>query len=251
MNLAELTWVDAKEVMQKAQVALLPVGSTENHGPHLPLGTDWFTAQRIAEETGKKGGWLVLPSVPVGVSEHHRQFWGTLWVSPDVLRDYVVAVTRALASHGLRRIVFVNGHGGNRSALIGAARLLREEGIYAYVQNWWATIADLLEKLFPEPAAHAGPAETSAILTIDPGLVRQDRYEETSDVDHWGKTVEGVDVGWDTIDFSEAGNVGDPSTGTAEKGAQLLEAASEGLNRFCTWLAEQPEEALSPKPHKP
>jgi len=251
MNLAELTWVDAKEVMQKTQVALLPVGSTENHGPHLPLGTDWFTAQRIAEETGKKGGWLVLPSVPVGVSKHHRQFWGTLWVAPDVLRDYVVAVSRALASHGLHRIVFVNGHGGNRSALIGAARLLREEGIYAYVHNWWGTIAELLEKLFPEPAAHAGPVETSAILAIDPELVRQDRYKVTSDVDHWGKTVEGVEVGWDTIDFSEAGNVGDPSTGTVEKGAKLFEAASESLNRFCIWLAEQPEEALSPKLHKP
>lgn len=251
MNLSELTWVDAKEVIQQAQVALLAVGSTENHGPHLPLGTDWFTAQRIAEEAGKKGGWLVLPSVPVGVSEHHRQFWGTLWVSPDVLRDYVVAVARALASHGLRRIVFVNGHGGNRSALTEAARLLREEGIYAYVHNWWATIAELLEKLFPEPAAHAGPVETSAILAIDPSLVRQDRYGETSDVDHWGKTVEGVEVGWDTLDFSNAGNVGDPSTGTAEKGAQVFEAASESLNRFCTWLAEQPEEALCPKPHRP
>ena len=251
MNLAELTWIDAKEAIKQARVALLPVGSTENHGPHLPLGTDWFTAQRIAEETEKKGGWLMLPSVPVGVSEHHRQFWGTLWVSPDVLRGYVVAVARAVASHGLRRIVFVNGHGGNRSALVEAARLLREEGIYAYVHNWWYSITDLLEKLFPEPAAHAGPVETSAILAIDPELVRQDRYNATSEVGHWGKTVEGVDIGWDTIDFSDAGNVGDPSTGTAEKGAQVFEAASESLNRFCTWLAEQSEESLSPKPHKP
>ena len=93
--------------------------------------------------------------------------------------------------------------------------------------------------------------DASAILAIDPSLVRKDRYGETSDVDHWGKLVEGVDVGWDTLDFSEAGNVGDPSTGTAEKGAQVFEAASESLNRFCTWLAEQSEEALCPKPHKP
>lgn len=251
MKLAELTWVDAKEAITKAQVALLPIGSTENHGPHLPLGTDWFTAQRIAEEAGEKGRWLVLPGVPIGVSEHHRQFWGTLWVSPDVLRDYVVAVARALANHGMRRVVFVNGHGGNRSALIEAARLLREEGIYAYIHTWWYGIAELLEKLFPEPAAHAGPVETSAILAIDPSLVRKDRYGETSDVDHWGKTVEGVEVGWDTIDFSDAGNVGDPASGTAEKGVQLFEAAAENLNRFCAWLAEQSEQALSPKPHKP
>jgi len=251
MNLAELTWVDAKEVIQKAQVALLPVGSTENHGPHLPLGTDWFTAQRIAEITGKKGGWLVLPTIPIGVSDHHRQFWGTLWVPPDVLRDYVVAVARALASHGMRRVVFVNGHGGNRSALTEAVRLLRQETIFAYVHNWWVGIGDMLEKLFPEPAAHAGPVETSAVLAINPSLVRQDRYKETSKVDRWSKMVEGVEVGGDTIDFSEAGNVGNPSTATAEKGTQLFEAAAENLHRFCTWLAEQSDEALSPKPHKP
>ena len=251
MNLADLTWVDAKEAMKQAKVALLPVGSTENHGPHLPLGTDWFTAQRIAEQAAEKGGWLVLPSVPIGVSDHHRQFWGTLWVPPDILRDFVVAVSRALASHGMRRIVFVNGHGGNRSALTEAARLLRQEGIFAYVQNWWVGTADTLANLFTGPAVHAGPVETSAVLAIDPTLVRQDRYKDASPADRWGKTVEGVEVGGDTIDFSEAGNVGDPSSGTEELGTQLLDAAAENLHRFCTWLAEQSEEALSPKPHKP
>jgi len=251
MNLADLTWVDAKEAIKQAKVALLPVGATENHGPHLPLGTDTFTAQRIAEQAAEKGGWLVLPSVPVGVSEHHRQFWGTLWVPPDVLRDYVVAVSRALASHEMRRVVFVNGHGGNRSALTEAARLLRQEAIFAHVHNWWLGKTDALDTLFAGPAVHAGPVETSAILAIDPSLVRQDRYKDASTVDRWGITVEGVEVGWDTIDFSEAGNVGDPSTGTADKGAKLFEVAAENLNRFCTWLSEQTDEALSPKPHKP
>lgn len=251
MNLADLTWVDARKAIRNARVALFPVGSTENHGPHLPLGTDWFTAQRIAEETSKKGGWLALPSIPVGVSDHHRQFWGTLWVSSDLLRDYVAAVARALASHGLRRIVFVNGHGGNRSALTDAARLLRDEGITAFVHNWWVSIAEFLTKMSQAPLGHAGETETSAVLAIAPELVKQDRYRETSDADRWGKTVEGIEIGWDTVDFSEAGNVGDPSAATAEKGRQLIEAAAESLNRFCIWLAEQPEEALSPKPHKP
>jgi len=68
MELSRMSWAQAREVLGKAQVALLPVGSTEQHGPHLPLGTDWLTAQEIARRASARGGWLVLPTLPVGVS---------------------------------------------------------------------------------------------------------------------------------------------------------------------------------------
>jgi creatinine amidohydrolase len=250
MKLTELTWVEAREAILQARVALLPVGSTEQHGPHLPLGTDWLVARRIAEQASKKGGWLVLPGLPVGVSEGHRQFWGTLWLCPDMLRDYVVSLARSLASHNLRRIVFVNAHGGNCAALDEAVRILRTERICVYTHNWWIAIRDLLRELFPDPTAHAGSIETSAMLAIDPALVNQERFKEASSVVQWGKWMEGVEVGMDTIDFSEEGNVGDPSLAEVEKGRALIEAAADGLNRFCIWLAEQPEDALVPRPHK-
>jgi creatinine amidohydrolase len=250
MRLAELSWVEAREAIRGARVALLPIGATEQHGPHLPLGTDWFIAERIAERASEAGGWLVLPAVPVGVSEGHRQFWGTLWLCPDLLRAHVVAIARVLAFHDLRRIVFVNGHGGNCAGLDEAVRILHSEHIHAYVHNWWIANKSLLEELFPDSTAHAGSMETSAMLAIDPSLVNQDRFKDASSVVQWGKRVEGVEVGMDTIDFSEEGNVGDPSLADPEKGRALIEAAAEGLDRFCTWLAEQPEDALAPKPHK-
>jgi creatinine amidohydrolase len=250
MKLAELSWVEAQKAIRQRRVALLPVGSTEQHGPHLPLGTDWFIAENIALHASTKGGWLVLPGLPVGVSEAHCQFWGTLWLSPDLLRGYVGMVARSLGSHELRRIVFVNGHGGNCAALDEATRILRLEHIHAYVHNWWIAIGDVLRELFPDSTAHAGSMETSAMLAIDPGLVNQERFKDASRVNRWGKRVEGVEIGMDTIEFSEEGNVGDPSLADPEKGRALIEAAAEGLNRFCIWLAEQPDGALAPKSHK-
>lgn len=253
MELSRMSWPQAREALRQAQVALLPVGSTEQHGMHLPLGTDWLTAQEIARRAGAKGPWLVLPTVPVGVSEHHRQFWGTLWVPPEVLRDYVLGVARALASHGLRRVVFVNGHGGNTATLEEAARRLRQERIYAFVYVWWRAIPEVISRLIEGSGSHAGELETSVMLAIAPELVRTERYRETAEksAPEWGKKVEGVEVGFDTLDFSQSGSIGDPARATVEKGELVLQAAAERLDAFCRWLAAQPEQALAPKPHLP
>lgn len=253
MELSRMSWKEAREAIRQAQVALLPVGSTEQHGPHLPLGTDWMTAQEIARRASKRGGWLVLPTIPVGVSEHHRQFWGTLWVSPEILRDYVMGVARSLAHHGLRRLVLVNGHGGNTAALEEAARRLRFEGIYAFLYLWWRAIPEVVAQVVESGGSHAAEMETAVVLAIAPELVRSENYEEAiaQGAPEWGKKVEGVEVGFDTVDFTRSGATGNPTRTTVEKGERILEAAAARLDAFCQWLSAQPEEALSPKPHLP
>ncbi|PSP53226.1 creatininase, partial [Halobacteriales archaeon QH_3_68_24] len=117
MDLAAATWPDADTV--ETDLAVLPVGSTEQHGPHAPLGTDALTAESVATAgvDAYDGEVVVGPTIPVGVAEEHRQFAGTLWVSPDTFRDYVGETVAALASHGWDRVVVVNGHGGNVDAL--------------------------------------------------------------------------------------------------------------------------------------
>ncbi|MFW6385240.1 MAG: creatininase family protein, partial [Halodesulfurarchaeum sp.] len=89
MNLADGTWTDAEAT--ETDLALLPVGSTEQHGPHAPLGTDHLAAEAIAAEAAEsfERDVIVAPAVPIGVSEEHRQFTGSLWVSPDTFRAYV------------------------------------------------------------------------------------------------------------------------------------------------------------------
>src|SRR6056297_2793632 len=121
MHLADATWTDADDA--DADLAVLPVGSTEQHGPHAPLGTDFLTAEAIAQagadahETATDESVVVAPPVPVGIAEEHRQFTGTLWVSEDTFRAYVRETVESLASHGWDRVVCVNGHGGNTDAL--------------------------------------------------------------------------------------------------------------------------------------
>ena len=249
-----MSWADARAALAQAKVALLPVGSTEQHGPHLPLGTDWMTAQEIAHRAAQAGPWLVLPTVPVGVSEHHRQFWGTLWVSPETLKAYVSELARALASHGLNRVVFVNGHGGNTPALEEAARKLRQENIFAYVYVWWRSIPEVVaEVLSPGGGGHAGEMEASVVWAIAPDLARKERFAEAAAgaASEWGKKVHAVEIGYDTRDFSQSGAVGDPRPAAPEKGEKVLRAAAEKLHEFCAWLATQPEEALRSPPHLP
>ena len=251
MELARLSWPEARDAIRQTRVALLPVGAMEQHGPHLPLGTDWHIASYIAQEATDQDDLLLLPGFAVGVSHEHRQFWGTLTVSPGQLRDQAVAVARALGDHGLRRIVFVNGHGSNCAPLEDAARELREQKICAFVFNWWQSIASTLAEHFPDPTAHAGSIETSIMLAIHPELVHNDRFDEASPVGQWGTYVEGVLVGFDAADFSEAGNVGDPNRADVDKGRAVLSAACESLSRFCAWLAGQTDDNLTPCPHKP
>lgn len=253
MELSRMSWVKAREAVRREGVALLPVGSTEQHGPHLPLGTDFLTAGEVARRTGERGGWLVLPTVPVGVSEHHRQFWGTLWVEPSVLRGYVLGVVRSLASHGLRRVVIVNGHGGNTAALDEAARLLRRERVFAFVFSWWRAIPEVIADAIDTGGSHAGEMETSAVLAFAPELVDRGQYSEAvaGAAPEWGKRLHGVEIGFDTLDFSQSGATGDPSQASAAKGNRLLDAAAERLDAFCRWLASEPEEKLQPPEHLP
>jgi len=249
MKLENLTTTEARTALRNARVALLPVGAIEQHGPHLPLATDWLIASRIAAEASQVEGRLLLPGFRIGVSAEHRQFWGTLTLTPELLTETAISVCRSVAFHDLSRIVLVNGHGTNTAPLQEAASRLRTEGIYVFVFNWWQSIASLLGELFPDPTAHAGAIETSLMLAIDPTLVRVDRFAEADTAPIWGRYVEGVLVGADAIDFTQKGNVGNPDLASPEKGQSVLAAACDTLGRFCRWLDTQSDEHLASHPH--
>jgi len=247
MRLEDLSWETARDVLSRNPIGLIPIGAVENHGPHLPLATDWIAAMAIAEAAAEKPDLLILPGCSVGVSEHHRQFWGSLWLQPDLLRDFALGLARAAASQGMRRLVFVNGHGGNSSALDQAVRALRKEGIFAFVFEWWHSIPGLIEELCGMPEDHAGAMETSLVLAAAPDLVVQERIVAASSkpVMEWGRKIHGVRLPLDTVEFTATGVVGDPSAATAEKGRLFIEAAAEELTGFCAWLASQSESELA------
>lgn len=252
MPLADHTTTTAATAFDTAEVAVLPVGSTEQHGPALPLGTDFMVAESFARTLSDREDVTVLPTLPVGVSEHHRQFHGTLWVRPETFENYVAETIESIAGHGIQKAIVVNGHGGNVDALERAARGLRaEETAFAPTWNWWESVPELSEELFETEGGHAGPAETSLVLEVAQSLVREAAIEE-ADKDAptaWGKSVHGASVGFDTIDFTPTGAVGDPSEGSRGAGAQLFEAAEDELTALVDWLVEQPFESLLPEDH--
>jgi creatinine amidohydrolase len=252
VRLAHRTTTTVAEALADVEVALLPTGSIEQHGPALPLGTDFMTARAFARSFDDSEDVLVLPPVPVGVSEHHRQFHGTLWVSPDTFEWYVRETLAGLSTHGVERAVVVNGHGGNDDAVDRAARRLRTDRVcFAPGWNWWESVTELADDLFDGEGGHAGARETSLVLHVERELVREDALEpaETGASDGWGQSVHGAGVGFDTLDFSESGAVGRPTDASAEAGARLFEAAREELAALVDWLAERPAEDLWPREH--
>ncbi|WP_435098654.1 creatininase family protein [Halarchaeum sp. P4] len=227
MRLADATWTEADAAA--VDVALLPVGSTEQHGPHAPLGTDALAAETVAEAAADAydGEAVVAPTVSVGVSEEHRQFTGTLWVSPDTFRAYVRETVQSLAHHGWTDVVVVNGHGGNVPALGEVcATISRHDDAYAVPFTWFDAVGEHSSEM-----GHAGPLETAFLRHTDPDLVREDRVEAARDgaSERWGEWVSGTNLAHDSAEFSENGVVGDPAEGDAERGEELLLLATEAL----------------------
>lgn len=251
--LAEQTTTIASETLDDAEVAVLPTGSTEQHGPALPLGTDSMTAETLAATVEDREDAVVLPTVPVGVSEHHRQFDGTLWVTPETFERYVTETLESVASHGVEKAVLVNGHGGNADALSRAARTVRaDETMFAAPWNWWDSVGELTEELFDGVGGHAGEMESSMMLRVREELVHEEQLAdaEADGGESWGKTVHGANVGFDTLDFSESGAVGTPTDGSREAGEALFDRATEQLDGLVGWLADQSFDELRARPHK-
>ncbi len=241
MHLDEATWTDADAA--DADLAVLPVGSTEQHGPHAPLGTDFLTAEAVAErgadryEVDTDESVVVAPSIPVGVAEEHRQFTGTLWVSEDTFRNYVRETVESLQSHGWRRVVVVNGHGGNVDALRElCARVTRHTDGYAVPFTWFDAVD-------PDEVTmgHGGPLETSALAYLHPELVREDRLDEAAKggADGWGEWEQGVNLAYDSAAFSENGTVGDPREGDADLGERLVDDAATALAALLERVADR------------
>src|SRR5688572_27292178 len=151
-RLRELTWPEARSALP-GRVVLLPVGSVEQHGRHMPLATDHITAERIALLTEARHDVILAPTLPYGISPHHRQFWGTIWLRSEVFRDSILDIARSLQTHGVERLVVVNGHGGNSATLAEVAQTLRQEKLGVAVFDWWRGLsADLVREVLGEDA---------------------------------------------------------------------------------------------------
>lgn len=167
--IAELSWQEFAAAMAQDDVVILPVGSTEEHGPQSPLGTDSYIAQGLAQEIGRKAGALVAPAIPVGNADSLMDFPGTISIGPDLLSALVVDVCENFIRHGARRFLFVNGHGGNNAALrFAGMELHQNHGVFVTSSEWWQMMPLISEYKSHD---HGGKFETSMMMAIDESIV--------------------------------------------------------------------------------
>lgn len=231
VELAPLTWPEAQRRLAETDVAILPVGAIEQHGPHLPLDTDAYDAQRLARDVAERCTHprpIVLPLLPYGVSYHHDGFPGTIGISPDTLADLVHEIGMAVARMGVKKLMILNGHGGNGPALHFAAQTInRDAHIFTCVDTGETSDTDI-EALASTPNdVHAGEIETSTSLHLRPELVKMEHA--VTDIPRFANEYLEFtgqrSLGWYayTSRISESGVMGDPSKASAEKGAQMWE----------------------------
>lgn len=214
MNLlGERTWTE----LDAPRTVLLPVGSTEQHGPHLPLDTDARIAAAVAGRVAAGDpALLIAPPLAYGASGEHQGFPGTVSIGHEALHAVLVELGRS-AGTWAARLVFVNGHGGNLPTVPRAVRLLRYEGRDA---AWFGCAV-------PGGDAHAGRTETSVLLALAPGLVRTDAAAPGATAP-LAELLPGLRSGG-VAAVSPSGVLGDPTGATAAEGEHLLAAMADAL----------------------
>lgn len=228
-------------------VAVLPLGATEQHGPHLPLSVDSHlidgVAGRMLTALSHDQSVLVLPTLTITKSDEHLDYPGTLILSAETLLAVLRETGASVARAGVERLVLFNGHGGNTALLQIAARDLRRTHDMVVAVCSWGAFAEWERDFEPKSYAqdiHAGESETSAMLALRPGLVDMDKAQDFAPpMDDWAKSVPGmglagsaVSPGWVAQDLHPSGACGNAAAATPDKGEVLLESAGRNFARF-------------------
>jgi creatinine amidohydrolase len=240
----EMTWPEIRAVASEDRVAVVPVATLEDHGPHLPVDTDVRIIDAVCAGACARvpDQVVLLPAVTHGYSPHHRDFPGSINIRWNVFVEHLLDITRSLVGHGFRRFILANGHGSNGPLVNMAARLTIVEHpdtiacdyFYLVTPQGLEAVNGLRESEFPGGMAHACELETSIYLALDASLVQMDKAEKDisfppSDyfymdwIDGPGSMMEY----WSTL--SRTGTMGDPTLANAAKGRVLLEAAVDEL----------------------
>jgi len=183
IKLDELTYVEISKLIQAGvDTVVLPVGTVEPHGPHLPLGTDTLIAETLAERVAAKLNALLLPAVPYGVTGSLHGYPGSVRVEPEALEKLVYSVLESIAFSGFKYALIVNGHGGNTPSLETAARRAwYERGLATMVVDWWVLARErgVTQRVLGKEGGHAATDETAIVLAVKPQLAKRELYSSS------------------------------------------------------------------------
>ncbi|HZH53769.1 MAG TPA: creatininase family protein [Microvirga sp.] len=255
---ADLSRLDFAALDRRRAIAVLPIGATEQHGPHLPVSVDSDLAEAVAlkslPHTTTQATVLVLPIIAYGRSNEHGNVAGTLSLSAQTLVHLIMDIGRSLDRTGIRRLVLLNAHGGNTPVLEIVARDLKVDlGLHVATCHWYAfndanRLTDPTEQSY---GIHAGKVETSAMLALKPDLVALDRAENFANAaEEWQRSYQhlGLSAGrgrpaWVMDDLNAKGACGDAAAATADLGRTLLETAARNFAAFLSEFARFCENA--------
>lgn len=254
--LERLTWPEVEAARERGvDAVLVPIGSTEQHGHHMPLDTDCFIARSLCARAAALGAeegveLLVAPTLNVTVSWYHMQFPGSMRLSTTTFLEVFREVCDSLAHHGFENLVAVNGHGGNIAALtVAVNHYLETTGRRVFLVQWWDLAADLLAEI-EGPMIHAEEAETSIALALGQRVLEDERTRDAFDrggavreaglawtsLGKYGMTHRGpgVVVPMDMLrDITPSGVVGDATRASRETGERLVAALVPRIVQVC------------------
>ena len=244
----DLTWPEMNEAVEAGLIPVLPVGTMEQHGPHLPVKMDRWTATEVAKAAAERhqDRLLLMQAVAYGYTTHLMDIPGSVTIHPETFIRYIVDILKSLAYHGFSRIIVINGHGSNIPPLDLACRRVNiETDANVALTSWWGlTVTDpefmetWRESQIPGGCAHSGEAETSVALHLDSSLIQMDKalkeeikfHEHSSPyqwVDLWSAGPVSV-TSW-TSEYTDSGICGDAVLATPEKGKVLFNEAVKNL----------------------
>ncbi|UJG41650.1 MAG: creatininase family protein [Candidatus Heimdallarchaeum aukensis] len=239
-NFQFLTWEDVKNLDKEKTVILLPLGSIEQHGPQNPIGTDYLISSYIAEKSSEKNPMAYcLPPIPVGVSSHHRNFPGTLWFSPEVFRSIIKEIFLALKHHGFKKIIVVNGHGGNTASIMEVIGEFNDKHDFvSLLFEWWKDEKILEEVIGHSQVIHADEVETSVIWAVNEEYVKKEKFENLTSSPKWGRYIGDLFLSSRTDQFTESGIAGALNNISRENGLKILEECIKKLDRHIDLLSK-------------
>lgn len=260
----DMTWMEVKEWLEKTDVVLVPVGSSEQHGPHLPIGIDSYAAYYVCMEAAVKADVPVAPLIPLGYSCFHMRpnEPGTITLRDETLFNVLYDVGRSLIFHGFNKIIYSTGHTSNAPTIDRVIRALKYEtgalafGYAADTEVFANLCVDLIDGKDQLPGWHAGEIETSAALLICPELVRLERAKKelptTPDFlppgsvkdsgSGFGFNFKGFPVRapLDQQEYGVSGVMGNPLLGSREKGEKIYSRMTDLFAEFIRGVKEIP-----------
>lgn len=235
----EMSPDEITEALKETDTVVIPVGTLEQHGPHLPVGTDALISIRIAGLVAEKSSVLVAPPLYYGNSLSMMDMKGVFTITPESMANLLLDLCRSFARQGFRKIVFINGHGGNTQVLSFIGQRARiETGAKIIRIDWWVIASEEISKICEKEVVHADEGETSMMLAYRPELVDMMKAvkDDMSDklVHLWSggklKNMPAVYVPFQT--WSKTGVVGDATKASREKGEEMLAAVVKNIIDF-------------------